>query len=266
MATATNSRNVRPVKALSHAIDVLEALASQDAMGVTELSREIGLSKTAVYNILATFESRRLVNRDPATSQYRLGWRVYELGTEVLRHNELGPLAHPLLKDLARRTGETVLLAILDGAGVTYVGRVESSRRIRMVAAPGRQARLHSTASGKVLLAYQPAAFVDQVLAQELEAFTPATITNPEKLRAELRDVRKKGYAVCIHENEAELASMAVPVSDYSGQVGAALTVAAPAARFGKQAQREVLPALREVAGELATLTGARDSSAAAIA
>lgn len=267
MVEVARRRDVRPVKALAHAIDVLEALAEGGEMGVTELSREIGLSKTAVYNILGTFEGRRLVNRDPATSRYRLGWRVYELGTEVLRHTELAPLARPLLKELARRTGETVLLGILDGRGVTYVDRVESDRRIRMVAAPGRQGLLHATASGKVLLAYHESAeFVDEVLSGELEANTPATITDPDALRAELRRVLDRGYATCILENEAEISSMSVPVYDHTGGVAAALTLAAPATRFGAGARREALPVLQEIGRELGQQLGAREPAAEKIA
>lgn len=258
MATPGTKREVRPVQALAHAIDVLEALAARGEMGVSEISREIGLSKTAVYNILGTFEGRRLVNRDPVTSRYRLGWRLYELGAELLRHSELGPLARPLLKELAQRTGETVLFGILDRTGVTYVDRVESERAIRMVAAPGRQATLHSTASGKVLLAHQPPAFVDEVLAGELRKLTPATITDPRKLRAELRRVLEQGYAECVRENETEICSIAVPIRDYTGEVCAALTVAAPATRFDAPERQAALVVLRELGDELEVQLGAR--------
>ncbi len=263
MSGIETKREVRPVRALSHAIDVLEALAAKGEMGVTEISREIGLSKTAVYNILGTFEGRRMVNRDPHTSRYRLGWRVYEIGTELLRHSELAPLARPLLKELAQRTGETVLFGILDRTGVTYVDRVESERSIRMVAARGRQAPLHSTASGKVLLAHQSQAFVDDVLAGALPAFTPTTITDPDKLRAELRRVVERGYAECVGENEPEICSMSVPVRDYSGEVCAALTIAAPTTRFGEPERDAALVVLRDVAGALSVQLGARRELAA---
>jgi DNA-binding IclR family transcriptional regulator len=258
LSAVAQRREVRPVQALVHAIDVLEALARNGEMGVSEISREIELSKTAVYNILSTFEARRLVNRDPATSRYRLGWRVYELSAELLRHNELAPLARPLLKELAQRTGETVLFGILDRTGVTYVDRVESERAIRMVAAPGRQASLHATASGKVLLAHQPQDFVDEVLAQDLYPYTPKTITDPDELRAELHRVAERGYADCIRENEAEICSISVPVRDYSGGVAAALTVAAPATRFAEPARRAALAVLKEIAEGLAVQLGAR--------
>jgi IclR family transcriptional regulator, KDG regulon repressor len=259
-------REIRPVQALSHAIDVLEALARSGEMGVSEISREIGLSKTAVYNILGTFEGRRMINRDPITSRYRLGWRLYELGAELLRHNELGPLARPLLKELAQRTGETVLFGILDRAGVTYVDRVESERSIRMVAAPGRQAALHATASGKALLAHQPPETIDAILAGELHRFTPETITDPDELRADLRRVVERGYAECIREHEPEICSISVPVRNYSGNVAAALTVAAPATRFAETERRVALAVLQEIARELSVQLGAREDELREIA
>jgi DNA-binding IclR family transcriptional regulator len=252
---------VRPVRALSHAIDVLEALAANGEMGVSEIGREIELSKTAVYNILGTFEVRRMVNRDPVTSRYRLGWRLYELGAELQRHSELAPVARPLLKQLAERTGETVLCAILDRIGVTYVDRVESDHAIRMVAAPGRQSALHATASGMVLLAHQPQAFVDEVLAGELRRFTAQTIVDPGELREELRRVVERGWAECIGEHEPEICSVAVPVRDYSGSVCAAVTVAAPATRMDETARRAATAAALEVARDLSVALGARQDA-----
>jgi DNA-binding IclR family transcriptional regulator len=239
-------------------MDVLEVLARKGEAGVSEVSREIGLSKTAVYNILATFEMRRVVHRDPDNSRYRLGWRLYELGTEVIRHNELAPLARPLLKELAERTGETVLFAILDQTGVTYIDRVESDKSIRMVAAPGRQAPLHATASGKLLLAFQGADYIDRIIGGGLKEYTPATITDPAVLREELALIVEREYADCIGEHEPEICSISVPVRDYSGEVAAALTLAAPATRFTEVERKSALTVLREIARELSVKIGAR--------
>lgn len=266
MAQTREKREVRPVQALLHAIDVLDALARRGEMGVTELSREIELSKTAVYNILATFETRRMVTRDPLTSRYRLGWRLYELGAELVRHNELAPLARPLLKELAQRTGETVLLSILDRTGVTYVERVESERSIRMVAAPGRQSPLHATASGKVLLAHQDRAFIDDFLSEDLQRYTPQTIVDAGVLRDELRMVVQRGYSTCIQEHEVDISSMSVPVCDYTGGVAAALTLAAPAVRFEEVERAAALPVLMEIAEALGDQLGARSTVARDVA
>jgi DNA-binding IclR family transcriptional regulator len=232
-AAPPRTRDVRPVQSLVHAVDVLEALATHHELGVTELSRVIGLSKTAVYNILGTLESKRLVRRDPATTRYRLGWRLHELGTLVVDSTGLGPgETRPLLQELATTTHETAMLAIIDRDAITYIDRVESDRPIRMVAAPSRQNPLHSTASGKALLAHQPDEYIDRILGGDLKAFTPSTITDPAALREQLHAVQKDGYAICVRENEPDLTSISRPIRNYSRAVVAALTIAAPAQRL----------------------------------
>lgn len=226
-------------------------------MGVSELSRQTGLSKTAVFKILLTFERRRLVRRDETASRYRLGWGVHELGARLLAHHGVAGVAKPFLGELSERTGETVLVGVLDGARVTYIDRHETARAIRMVAAPGRQGALHATASGKVLLAHQPDDFVDRVLGEELERFSPTTITDPERLREVLRHVLDDGYGLSETEHEPEISSIAVPVRDYTGAVVAALTLAGPASRFTTMAMRAALPTLTDVGERLSQELGA---------
>src|SRR3954452_19240441 len=119
---AAHTREIRPVRAVLHAIDVLDALGTHSGeLGVSEVSRATGLSKTTAYNILNTLEHRRWVARSPETSRYRLGWRVYELGAGLVREQTLQPIAKPFLELLVRRTGETALLGIRDGGSVLYV-------------------------------------------------------------------------------------------------------------------------------------------------
>ncbi|VXB09097.1 IclR family transcriptional regulator [Aeromicrobium sp. 9AM] len=262
MANTVNGREVRPVQALVHALEVLEALGEHRELGVSELSREIGLSKTAVYNILGTFESLRFVRRDPSSSRYKLGWRLNELGALVLSGNDLDPVVtRPLLQKLAIETGESVLLSVLDREGVTYIDRVESHRPIRMVAAPGRQSPLHATASGKVLLAYQPAEVIDSVLDGTLTRFTDSTITDPAKLRKQLAEIAANEFASVVRENEPDLSSVAVPIRDYSNEVIAALAIAAPADRLDSDSAREgVLSSLRDTAQEIESHLGVNHS------
>jgi DNA-binding IclR family transcriptional regulator len=254
---ASTERSTPLVKALEHAIDVLDALGERGEMGVSELSRHTGLSKAAVFKILATFEARRIVGQDPATSRYHLGWRTYELGAQLLSHHRVGPIAAPFVRELCERTGETVLFGILDEQAVTYIERHESSRAIRMVAAPGRRSALHATASGKVLLAHQPDEVIERVLGGGLRRYTPATLTDPDALRQGLRRVLADGYAFAEMEHEPEISSVSAPVRDYTGGVVAALTLAAPSSRFSAAAMREALPVLLEVAGEIGERLGA---------
>jgi DNA-binding IclR family transcriptional regulator len=252
----------QPVKAVHHALDVLDVIAGPgESLGVSEIARRANLSKTAAYKILATFEARRYVVREPGSARYRLGWRLHELGAVVESRNELAALARPHLTRLRDRCGETVMLGVLEGDAVSYLERCESERLVRMVARPGRQSPLHATASGKVLLAHAPDEVVTRVLGRELPRFTPHTIVDPGKLREELMLIRDQGYATCWMEHEPELNSVSAPLRDFSGQVAAALTVAAPAGRLTDAVLERTTDALLETASALEADLGLGDNN-----
>jgi IclR family transcriptional regulator, KDG regulon repressor len=255
--SADRAPRERSVKAVLHAVDVLEALARAGRpMGVTDLSREVGLTKASVFNLLATLESRRLVTQQQETSLYRLDWGLHELAAAVAQDVELARESHDVVTALAQRVGETVLLGVRRDDSVVYIDKAESTRhRIRMVVDVGSNSPLHSTATGKLLLAYAEADDVKRVLRRRLERRTPLTITDPAKLRAELEEVRERGYAVAVGENEPDLASVAVPVWDHTGAVVAALTLASLQTRF-EQGIETTLPLLRESAAELSARVG----------
>src|SRR3954452_1228624 len=147
----------RRVRAVDHAVDVLEAMARVSrAVGVSDLARMTGLSKATVHHLLATLDARRFVMRDPSSPLYRLSWALYELGSNVVRDVDLSRVARPYLDRLAVQTKESVLLGILDGDSVLYLDRGEPPMGLQMRANAGRRAPLHATASGKVLLAHSP--------------------------------------------------------------------------------------------------------------
>jgi DNA-binding IclR family transcriptional regulator len=245
-------RRPRMVGAVLRAIDLLEALrASGQEMGVSELARQTGMSKAAVYSTLSTLETRRLVARNPETSMYRLGWALWELGASVPRNQNLAEAARGRMGALAHSTGETALLSVLDGDRVTYLARSESPRTLRMVATPGQRSPLHATASGKVLLAYQPPSFVEALLESELERFNEWTVTDPDALRKQLAQVRKRGWGAVDREFEPELASIAVPVHGPGGEVVAALALAGPSVRITREWIEASLPVLVEVAAAI---------------
>jgi IclR family transcriptional regulator, KDG regulon repressor len=248
----------RRVQAVDHAIDVLEGLAEAPGpIGVTELSRQLTLSKASVHHILATLEARGLVMRDPGTSLYRLGWGLYELGSRVVSNVDVSRVSRPFLDALASRTGESVLLGVRDGRSVLYLDRGDAPQTFHMVATAGRRSPLHATASGKVLLAFAGEDFVREYLAEPLEGFTPDTVTDPRKLGEQLAAIRADGFAACWQERELGLCSVAVPLRDYSGETIAALTLAAPAGRLTPENVDAHLVALRETAAEIEAPLGA---------
>jgi DNA-binding IclR family transcriptional regulator len=256
----------RRVKSLDHAVDVLQVMGEFGRpVGVSEVARRTGLGKATVHHILVTLEERRMVMREPETPLYRLGWALYELGSHVVRDVDLSRAARPHLDQLARHTGESVLLGILDGDSVLYLDRGEAPAGLQMRANAGRRGPLHATASGKVLLATTPdKALVDRVLNAPLPKLTSTTITHADALRRQLDAARREGYATCWEEREVGLSSVAVALRDYTGAVAGSLAIAGPAGRLTKSNIQAHLGPLMAAGHQIeARLGGTRFSAAA---
>lgn len=261
-APARPARTSRRVHAVEHAIDILNVIAASGrAIGVSDIARRTGLSKAASHHLLATLEARRFVMRDPSSALYRLGWALYELGTNVVRDVDLSRVARPYLDKLAEQTSESVLLGILDEDSVLYLDRGEAPNGLRMSANAGRRGPLHATASGKVLLAFanDPDLF-NRIISQPLPRLTRTTITDPSVLRQEIAQVRQNGYATCWQEREVGLCSLAVALRDYTGAAVGSLAVAGPATRLTARTLQAHLIPLQAAAHQIETqIGGARD-------
>lgn len=210
-------------------------------LGVSELASRLGLGKSTVHRLLSTLSLEGLIERDAATGRYRLGLKLYELGSIVGDHLDLHEVVTGPIDDLRNRTGETVHVAILDGPEVVYIARRESPHTLRLFGRVGHRNHAHCTSTGKLLLAFLPlpelAAILDDIA---LPAHTRHTITDRNKLEDELEAIRRRGWADNIEESELGVHSVAAPIREASGRVAAAISVAGPAARFTPDVMRQV--------------------------
>jgi len=206
--------------------------AAEGDLGVTELSRRLGLGKSTVHRLLATLTAERILEHDPATGTYRLGLMMWELGARVSVHRVLHDAATTVIEELRNATKETVQVAVLDGREVVYVLRLESPHTLGIFARVGHRNWAHCTSTGKVLLASLPEPRLQVLLARwRPERKTDATICALPQLRAELERVRAQGWAENIGESELGAASVAAPIRNARGEVIAAVSVAGPVMR-----------------------------------
>jgi IclR family transcriptional regulator, KDG regulon repressor len=213
--------------------------AGDPQLGVTELARRLDLGKSTVHRLLTTLAEERLVEQDPETGRYRLGLAIHELGAAVSSPTDLHAAVLTPMSVLRLRTGETVQVAVLDGREVVYIERLESPNTLRMFLEVGHRNQAHRTGTGKCLLAFLEPAELDHVLdGWELTGRTPRTITDPQRLREELRAVRRSGYARNVDESEVGATSIAAPIRDGFGRVVAAMSVAGPTARMEQDVER----------------------------
>ena len=144
------------LQSVARAIRALELIAEAGALGVTELGRLLGVHKATASRLIATLAERGLVERDPVTEKYRLGFGLIRLAGAAMAGLDLVRTGHPILEDLAERTRETVNLGVLSGDAVVYVDQISGTRAIVSVSWVGRSTPLHCTSNGKVLLANMP--------------------------------------------------------------------------------------------------------------
>ena len=244
-------------KSFAKGLAVLEALARGGrARGVTELSRELRMTKSNAHRLLQTLVAQGFARHDAAHGTYTAGLKLWELGTGVLAQLDVRDFAMPHLQTLARRCGETVNLAILDGLHVLFIERLEAGQPVRS-GYVGVRAPAHALATGKALLAHAPEQTVAEACARP-QAFTKHTITDPAALRVELAGVRRQGYATNRGEWRELVNSIAAPVWGPRQQPVAAIGVTGPKERMTVRRMREILPTLLDVAGAVSRQLGGR--------
>jgi DNA-binding IclR family transcriptional regulator len=233
-------------------------VAHREGATLSELAMFCEAPRTSLVGLLNAMVAQRGLVR-MRDGRYGLGPRVTGLALRATGGAELTAIGRPFLEALMLATGETAALGTLtpEGDQFVYLDRVESVQPVRYAIAVGERRELHCTATGKVLLAWFAKPRLEAYLTTHpLRRFTPTTITGAARLRAELRDVRQRGYARTDGERFADAGGVAAPVFLADATVGAAVLVAGPLQRMREQAAANE-SAVRRIAAELSEALGA---------
>ncbi len=218
------------VQSLERAFAILDEVARRPA-GVTAVAERVRLPKSTVARLLAALEDVGAVERFDGT-RWRIGPGIAEITAAVSPERGLIALARPFLADLVAELGEDAGLGLPDGNDVLYVDQVESDNPVQVRDWTGTRAPMHAVPSGLVLLAEWPEDALDAYLAGQLVALTRRTVTDPDRLRARLAEVREAGFAWGLEEFAEGIDSVAAPILDARGKAIAAIHVHGPAYRF----------------------------------
>jgi DNA-binding IclR family transcriptional regulator len=249
-----------PSRTVDKAIAILGQFTLEEPLlGVSELSRRLGLTRSTVHRLLASLRQGGLIEQDSSTHKYRLGRAAVDLGYTAIYTDPLLVTALPFLYFLSDQVGETVYLGERRGDEVATVLHVLSPSSREQMHWYDRLP-LHSSSSGKVLLAHTDEAGLTAFLARDLPRFTEHTLTDPTELREELRRIREQGFAACFEGYRLGVNAIGVPVADHNGTVVAALSILGPAytlTRDKAMASLERLKAVsREITVKLTALVG----------
>lgn len=243
---------------MERTLDLLEALAETGEVGIAQLSGRVGLHASTVHRLLATLIARGYVRQNTSSGRYLLGLKPLDIARAVKVHLDLRMQATPILQELMRQSGETANLAVANDHHLVYLEQASSPGwMLRMFVQPGARAPLHSTASGKVIMAYLDDQELENLLADyPLLPSASRTIVDRDILLAELEEVRRHGFATDWGEQEEGVGCIAGPVRDYTGKVIAAISISGPWIRVTPENAPALVPLVLKACEELSVALG----------
>ncbi|HEY3688539.1 MAG TPA: IclR family transcriptional regulator [Streptosporangiaceae bacterium] len=222
------------MQSVLRSLEVLEAVAEHQPVGVAELARKLGLPTSTVQRILGTLaQAGWLRPSDDELTRWTMTGKALIIGRKAVREVGLKEAAAEPMAALRDATQETIHLSVVDGTErMILIDRVDCDQPVRTYNKLGGTSPMHATASGRSVLAAMPDADVEKVIARGLTRLTETTITDPKRLRHDIKEIRENGYAVNISENRANVCAIGAAVRDTTGRPVAGISISMPDIRF----------------------------------
>jgi DNA-binding IclR family transcriptional regulator len=246
-------------KTLLKGLMVLETISRLDGEVHTleQIAAEVGLTRSNTHRTVQTLIHAGYLQRDLGTGAYRCTLKMFELGARQLAGMDARRLAPPFMRELARMTGETVHLSVLDDLDVVYVDKIDSAQPLHAYSTVGGRAPAYAVATGKALLAFQPPDYIEHY-SQSVRKHTDNTHVSIPALKQELADIARIGYAMNRGEWRQGIGGIAAPVFNGLDKVVAALGISGPLERLTNQRMAQFAPFVQQTARELSAHMGYR--------
>ncbi len=261
--TAAGPRLTEPeqptVKAVASALKILQRFVTAGSpLGVSELAESTGLTKGQVSKILRTMRDFEFLEQNPSTQKYTVGLNAFALGNRYVNANDLSRQALPVMRKLVDETGHSAVLSIMRGTNVIHLMAVEGRLFVDGRWRVGSWMPYHSTAAGKLLLAYGRPEVIETLLrTRGLPRITANTITSEKQFRATLQRARAAGFAASRSETHVGTGALAVPVFGRDGAAIATLGQICPEHLLTAAEEARLVPMLHSAARELSLRMGA---------
>jgi PcaR/PcaU/PobR family beta-ketoadipate pathway transcriptional regulator len=247
------------VESLSRGLSILSLIAeSPTPLTLTQISEKLRVSKSSIQRLTRTLGRSGYLERDKENKKYRLGPTMLSIGFSAAQDLDLKKAAYPYLEEAAKKTGETLNLAVLDKKEIVYIERIVSQRALSVNIQIGSRRPLYCTSMGKVILAFMPEDQREEFLKTiKLIPFSPRTITRKRVLRIELERIRLRGFATGNEELEIGVRSVAAPIRNSEGKIIAAVNIAVPASRVSmKTIECELARDVLETGNKISSVLG----------
>lgn len=242
------------VEGLARGLAVIEAFDDKDPeMTLTELARKVSLSPATVRRNLHTLETLGFVRRH--NKHFLLAPRILMLASAYLKASRVDEALMPELRRITELFGDAANVGVLDGENVLYIAHLSETRAARRMASVGVSYPAYATSMGRVLLAFsQPAEIDDYFERFKPRPLTDATVTDIDRLREILAEVRQQGYAITVDQLDYGITALAVPIRDNTGRVVAAVNTSGYSPRLS--AADLIEKRLAEMLGAAASISG----------
>jgi len=247
------------IQSIGRAFAILEEVARhRDGIGLADLSKRVGLHNSTTFHLVKTMVSLGYIRQLKESKRYRIGRPLFALAASALDEKEMVSMATPVLDELSRQTGESSHFASRMSDAVVVMARTPGPGAFQLTDRVGVVRPAYCTALGKIILAALLPDQLDRYLDRvELKSLTAKTITNPQRLRRELQEVRRTGIAFDDGEFDKEVRCAAMPVHDFSGQVIGAIGISGPVWRLSISALQGKTRIIGEAARRLSEAFGA---------
>jgi len=225
------------IQSVARSLEILELFDEHTReLSIKEISNKLDLHKSTVHSLLKTLMHYGYVKQNAATSDYLLGWKLYERGNLVVSQLDLRSIARVHLEELNEQTNKTVHLVQLIGEDAVYIDKINGTGSLVVHSRIGKRVQLHSSAVGKVLAAHLDSKDFAKIFnGYEFVKRTPNSIESMEEFLEEIKRVRTEQFAIDNEENEEGIICFALPIRDYSRKVIAAVSISTPKAIFTEE-------------------------------
>ena len=228
------------IQSVSRAAMILRCFKDNTELGLSEISKRVGLHKSTTAGIMSTLKKEKFLEQSKSTGRFKLGIEFFRLSLNY--DNSLKKICAPYLEQLLAVTGETVNLVAFDGDTTVYVEKKESLHSMRICTEIGLKMPLYCTSVGKAILAFLSEEEAGSILAEtKMVKCTDNTIADIDSLMLQIEEIRKRGYALDLEELEYGLVCVGVPIFDATGRPFAGVSVSGPTTRMTERTLESVL-------------------------
>jgi DNA-binding IclR family transcriptional regulator len=247
------------IRTINRVCDILNCFNNRiTRLTLTEISIKVGIPKSTTHRLLEALKSQGFVNYDAQNRTFQLGYQLIRWGTDAQAGVDVRNISLPYLHELTDITGETSILSIRNGYSGFCLEMIESLHPMHLSMRVGQPLFLHAGSSSKVLWAFIPDEEIENILAHiELVPLMDSTITDEQKMLAELHSIRERGYARSFEETDKDAMGISAPIYDHSNKLVAGVGVIAPISRVTAEVEQKMIEKVVYTAKMISKLMGA---------